>query len=152
MGTINVRVDEDTERLLREEAASLGLRRSDIVRMALRQWLSLHRAPSYTGRQLLDMARNSIGSVSIDVPDLGEGHEDYLAEAFSGDASGRTRKPVGHERYERVKHLLGSLDSGIDDLGTNHERHLREMFAEDDEDAAGHGATGGHDGQAGSQS
>jgi len=77
MSTINVRVDDDMERLLREEAASLGLRRSDIVRMALRQWLSLHRAPSYTGQQLRELARQSIGAVSIDVPDLGRRHEEY---------------------------------------------------------------------------
>jgi len=84
MATINVRVDDETDQQIREEAEALGLRRSDIVRMALRQWMKMRHPRTYTGKQFVEMGRNSIGSVSIDIPDLAERHEEYLREAFGG--------------------------------------------------------------------
>lgn len=105
MGTIHVRLDEETERYVREEAARLGLRRSDIVRLALRQMRFGRPAFGYTAEQIRELTRSQpvgreryervrdlIGSVDSGVGDLGTEHEKHLWEMFDDQGAGA----VGH--------------------------------------------------------
>ncbi len=75
---LTVRLPEDLSRAL--EAASRRMQRksSDIVRLALRQFLG---APA-AGTRAADRVSGLIGSLESGVPDLAEKHRAYLLESL----------------------------------------------------------------------
>lgn len=73
---ITVRIPAELRMKVREKARRLRLKRSDIMRMALAEFLE---GPEETGFPY-ERVKNLVGSVSIDIPDLGERHRDYLIQ------------------------------------------------------------------------
>ena len=63
------------------EAASkkMNLKTSEVVRMALREFLRL---PSHSGQRAADRVRGLIGSLESRIPDLAEKHRSYILESL----------------------------------------------------------------------
>ena len=78
MGQLTVRLDKELEEGLRKESEATGLKRSDIARLALRQWLA-YRVALPSGRPI-DRVRHLIGSLDSGIPDLAERRSEYLKE------------------------------------------------------------------------
>ena len=77
---IAVRLPDKLARRLRSEARRAGLSQSDLVRMALGEFLhNVH--PSQTDRPA-DRVRHLLGSVASDDPELAERHRERLLEAL----------------------------------------------------------------------
>ena len=71
------------DRLAREVDAAarrLARRRSDVIRFAVEQWLSVHANDG--GRTARVRARRLIGSLDSGIPDLARRHRDYLIESL----------------------------------------------------------------------
>lgn len=75
---LTVRLPQDLSRGLKAAARHLERKPSEIVRMALRQFLELHRG---SGGRLADRVRPLIGSLESGAPDLAENHRAYLLAA-----------------------------------------------------------------------
>ena len=73
---LSVRLPEDLDREVTEAAARLRLKRSDIVRMALEQFL--HEPPAQEDLAPYQKIKHLIGSVSSGVSDLGSSHRTHL--------------------------------------------------------------------------
>ncbi len=85
---LSVRLPDDLGRALKAATRRLQRRNSDIVRMALREFLgATTRAP---GRPV-DRVRGLIGSLESGVPDLATRHRHYILESL-------TRRPVRRGR------------------------------------------------------
>jgi hypothetical protein len=76
---LTVRLPEDLGRALRAASRRLKQKNSEIVRMALRQFLG---TPSGSGLRPADRARHLIGSLESGVPDLAEEHRAYILESL----------------------------------------------------------------------
>jgi len=80
---LTVRLPEDLDREVTDAAKRLRLKRSDIVRLALEQYLrELH------PRQNLapyDRVRHLVGSVKSDISDLGSSHREHLSRRMKRD-------------------------------------------------------------------
>jgi predicted transcriptional regulator len=79
-GQITVRLPRDLQRALREAADRTNRKRSEIVRMAVREYLGL------TARRQggpPDGVRALIGSIESGIPDLAENHRKYVLEALT---------------------------------------------------------------------
>lgn len=74
-GQLTIRLPEEMNRALEAASSRLQRRRSEIVRLALSQFLGLEphgkAAPA-------DRIRHLIGSLDSGIPDLAENHRDYL--------------------------------------------------------------------------
>jgi antitoxin component of RelBE/YafQ-DinJ toxin-antitoxin module len=80
---LTVRLSREVDRRLREEAKRLGLKRSDIARLALQRFLMEEPLPS--GRTY-DRVAALLGRVSTGVADLGERHRDHLIKRLKRSA------------------------------------------------------------------
>ncbi len=76
---LTVRLPEDLSRALKTASRKMSRHSSDIVRMALRQFLQL---PEYAGRQPAERVRGLIGSLESGVPDLAQRHREYILESL----------------------------------------------------------------------
>ena len=72
---LTVRLPEDLAEELDRRARHLRRKRSDVVRLALEEYLAV---PS-NGRPI-DRVRDLLGRVESGVPDLGQRHREYLVE------------------------------------------------------------------------
>ena len=74
---LTVRVPEELSRSLAEAAVRMRRKRSEVVRMALEQFL--HSKPTEPAAARF---RNLLGSVETGVADLAERHRDYILETL----------------------------------------------------------------------
>lgn len=81
--TISVRVSVDTWKRLEKRARSLGRSRSEVLRLALEEYLET--GGSEADRPI-DRVRDLIASARSGVPDLGERHREHLIENLRGSA------------------------------------------------------------------
>jgi metal-responsive CopG/Arc/MetJ family transcriptional regulator len=72
---ITLRLSADLEKRLARAARLARRRRSEIIRIALEQYLS-----TQPDTKPIDKVRDLIGTISTGIPDLGENHRKYLAE------------------------------------------------------------------------
>lgn len=77
---ITVRIGSGLARRLRLSAKRLGLRPSELVRAALRQFLETGRAKP--GRTPYERVKHLVGKVSTGIPDLAEEHRKYILESL----------------------------------------------------------------------
>jgi len=73
---LTIRVPDDLERDLSALSKRLRLRRSDIVRIALRRFIEAFKTVKEATPH--ERVANIIGTVSGGIPDLGEAHRKYL--------------------------------------------------------------------------
>ncbi len=76
---LTVRLPEELSRALSEAAVRTRRKRSQIVRLALSQFLQL---PSEDGATPAARVRGLIGSLESGVPDLAENHRAYVLESL----------------------------------------------------------------------
>jgi len=77
-GQVTVRLPADLSRALKLASRRMQRRSSDIVRLALRQFLETP-AP---GTRAADRVKGLIGSLESGVPDLAEKHRAYILESL----------------------------------------------------------------------
>jgi len=75
-----VRMPDKLVREVDEAAKRLARRRSDIVRIAVEQWVATH--VNGNGRAARERAKRLIGSVDTGFPDLARRHREYLIESL----------------------------------------------------------------------
>jgi metal-responsive CopG/Arc/MetJ family transcriptional regulator len=75
---LTVRIEADLDRALDEAAERLDRRRSDVVRMALRQFLFGNSRPDRPAERVRDL----LGSVESGIPRLAERHREYIVESL----------------------------------------------------------------------
>ena len=76
---LTVRLPVDLSRSLMAAAARMERKRSEIVRMALSQFLQLE---SRSRARPADRVRHLIGSLETGIPDLAERHRAYVLESL----------------------------------------------------------------------
>jgi metal-responsive CopG/Arc/MetJ family transcriptional regulator len=76
---LTVRLPEDLSRALRAASRRMQRKNSEMVRLALRQFLG---AASSSGIRPADRVRSLIGSLDSGVPDLAEKHRAYIIESL----------------------------------------------------------------------
>lgn len=76
---ITVRLPDDVKESLDAASKRMNLKASEIVRMALREFLRL---PSQSSQRPADRVRGLIGSLESGVPDLAENHRRYILESL----------------------------------------------------------------------
>lgn len=75
---LSVRLSDDQGQALRAAADRMRRKRSEVVRMALDQFLGL----TARDEKPADRVRSLIGSLETGVPDLAERHREYLLESL----------------------------------------------------------------------
>jgi metal-responsive CopG/Arc/MetJ family transcriptional regulator len=75
-----VRMPDRLVREVDEAAKRMARRRSDVVRLAVEQWVAVH--ANGNGRAARERAKRLIGSVDTGVPDLARRHREYLIESL----------------------------------------------------------------------
>jgi Arc/MetJ-type ribon-helix-helix transcriptional regulator len=76
---VTVRLPEDLSRALRAASRRMQRKNSEIVRLALREFLGT--SPG-GGLRPADRVRGLIGSLNSGVPDLAEKHREYILESL----------------------------------------------------------------------
>ena len=76
---LTVRLPEELSRALRAASRRMQRKSSEIVRLALREFLAV---PSRSGTRAADRVQNLIGSLESGVPDLAEKHRAYILESL----------------------------------------------------------------------
>jgi metal-responsive CopG/Arc/MetJ family transcriptional regulator len=76
---LTVRLPEDLSRALKAASRRLQRKSSDIVRLALREFLG---ASSGSTARPADRVRSLIGSLESGIPDLAEKHRAYILESL----------------------------------------------------------------------
>jgi Arc/MetJ-type ribon-helix-helix transcriptional regulator len=84
---LTVRLPDDLDRALKAAARRMQRRSSDVVRLALREFLG--GARQLSGRPI-DRVRGLIGSLESGVPDLAARHREYVLRSLN-----RQRAPRG---------------------------------------------------------
>ena len=79
---LTVRLPEDLGRALEAAAVRMRRKRSEIVRLALDQFLGLSPAADDSPS---DRVRGLVGSLETGIPDLAERHRAYLLESLKHD-------------------------------------------------------------------
>jgi len=77
---ITVRLPKDLSGALEIASRKMKRRNSEIVRMAVRQFLQLTNAD---GRRPAERVRGLLGSMASGVPDLAERHRKYILESLN---------------------------------------------------------------------
>ncbi len=78
---ITIRLPAELNEQIAKMSQQLGLKRSDVVRMALRRFVDEHAEDTVT--RPYDRVRDLIGSVESGIPDLGTDHRKHLLEKLS---------------------------------------------------------------------
>jgi len=81
---LSIRLPEELHRKISSLAEELGLKRSDVVRMALQRFVEGIRKEK--PRKLYDRAKHLLGSTSSGIPDLGSAHRKHLLDRFKRNA------------------------------------------------------------------
>lgn len=81
MSQITVRIPDGLRRALEKRAQRTQRKPSDIVRIALSEYLQV--GPSRAKRPA-DRVRGLIGSLASGIPDLAERHREYVLESLRG--------------------------------------------------------------------
>jgi ribbon-helix-helix CopG family protein len=76
---LTVRLPDDLRRALTAASREMQRKSSDVVRLALRQFLTL--PPAGRGRPA-DRARHLVGAVASGVPDLAQRHRAYIVKSL----------------------------------------------------------------------
>jgi metal-responsive CopG/Arc/MetJ family transcriptional regulator len=76
---VTVRLPEDLSRALKAASRRMQRRSSEIVRLALREFLG---TSSAGGRRPADRVKGLLGSLDSGVPDLAERHREYVVESL----------------------------------------------------------------------
>ena len=76
---VTVRLPDELMRALESASKKMHLKTSEIVRLALREFLGV---PSRSGQRAADRVRGLIGSLESGTPDLAERHRDYILESL----------------------------------------------------------------------
>ncbi len=85
---LTVRLPDDLDRALKAAAHRMQRRSSDIVRLALREFLG--GSKSRSGRPV-DRVRGLIGSLESGIPDLAARHREYVLRSLTGGQTARGR-------------------------------------------------------------
>ena len=78
-GQLTVRLPEDLSQALKAAARRMQRKHSDVVRLALREYLGVSPGPKL---RPADCVRSLIGSLESGVPDLAENHRAYIIESL----------------------------------------------------------------------
>jgi Arc/MetJ-type ribon-helix-helix transcriptional regulator len=78
---LTVRLPDDLDRALKAAARRMQRKNSDVVRLALREFLGASGRPR--GRPI-DRVRALVGSLESGIPDLADRHRDYLLRSVTG--------------------------------------------------------------------
>jgi len=78
---LTVRLPEDLHRRLNRLAKSSGIRRSEVVRQAIRRYVE---SELFENDRPYERVRHLAGIVRDGPPDLGARHREYLLEIFGG--------------------------------------------------------------------
>ena len=78
---LTVRLPDDLDRALKAAARRMQRKNSDVVRLALREFLGASDRPR--GRPI-DRVRALVGSLESGIPDLAARHRDYLLRSVTG--------------------------------------------------------------------
>ncbi len=76
---LTVRLSADLSQALESAAAQMHRKRSEIVRIALAQFLGLRPSDSSNSA---DRVRHLLGSLETGIPDLAENHRQYVLESL----------------------------------------------------------------------
>jgi metal-responsive CopG/Arc/MetJ family transcriptional regulator len=76
---LTVRIPDDLSRALKAASRRMQRKSSEIVRLALREFLSASSTPEATAA---DRVKGLIGSLASGVPDLAEKHRAYIIESL----------------------------------------------------------------------
>ena len=76
---LTVRLPDDLRRALTAASREMQRKSSDVVRLALRQFLTL---PPWGGGRPADRTRHLVGSVASGVPDLAQRHRAYIVKSL----------------------------------------------------------------------
>jgi hypothetical protein len=76
---VTLRIPASLAARLADAAKSTRRRRSEIVRMALEEYLEVS---GRTAVRPIDLVRDLVGSVDTGIPDLGERHREHLIRIF----------------------------------------------------------------------
>ncbi len=76
---LTIRLPQDLNRALEAASTRMRRRRSEIVRLALSQFLNLESRKEETPEARV---RNLIGSLETGIPDLAENHRSYVLESL----------------------------------------------------------------------
>jgi hypothetical protein len=79
---LTVRLPDDLHRALRSAARRMQRKNSEIVRLALREFLGTQ---TQSGRRPADRVRTLLGSLESGVPDLAARHREYILRSLTGD-------------------------------------------------------------------
>ncbi len=74
---LTIRLPEELAEELGRTAKRMRRRRSEVVRLALEQYLTVH-----TQERPIERVRDLLGRVETGVPDLGQRHREYLVGRF----------------------------------------------------------------------
>jgi ribbon-helix-helix CopG family protein len=85
---LTVRLTDDLARALDAATRRLKQRNSDIVRMALREFLG---GPSRSAPRPIERVRGLVGSLESGMPDLATRHREYILESLTSRRRGRGR-------------------------------------------------------------
>jgi len=77
---LTVRLPGDLHERLSRTAMRIGLKRSDVARLAIQRYLD--EADQAVGPRPYDLAKDLIGSLRSGVGDIGSRHREYLLERF----------------------------------------------------------------------
>ena len=72
---LTVRIPDDLAEQLDDAAERLQRKRSEVVRLALRQYLA-----SQPDVHPIDLVRDLLGQIDSGIPDLAERHHDYMVQ------------------------------------------------------------------------
>lgn len=81
---LTIRLPKELADKLKAAAGRLGVKKSDVARMAIREYLGKEGRLGAAGPY--ELVQHLIGSVSSGIPDLGERHRDYLVEKLKKHA------------------------------------------------------------------
>jgi len=78
---LTIRLPDDLDRALKAAARRMQRKSSDIVRLALREFLG---GPGRPKGRPIDRVRALVGSLESGVPDLAARHRDYILKSVTG--------------------------------------------------------------------
>ena len=81
---LTIRLSNELARNIREAADKLGIKKSDVARLAISEYLEI--ANRISDNQPYEKIKHLIGAVASGVPDLGQSHREHLIERLKKHA------------------------------------------------------------------